>query len=947
MLFVAKTALPGPTSVLARYLAPTWLSTDSITLFSAPAGYLLAESLASFAADQQRPIVWLRVGPEDRDPATLLLMLIAAARQLHPEAGAATLEQMRRSPGPTAGWTGLFAGLAADLAATLPVTTLLVCEQIDALCDAQPTLSLLGRQLLAALPAEMTCLLIATGDVPREALPATIIERGGAEVRLSVAAALALADAARLNLTAAAIRRAVALTQGRAEALAGLFAAGQRLGPGLLEQTLTRADGGDDLLARIATAWLAQADTGARQAAALALHLEYSHADLNATALGRAGPLGEPWLLPLAGGWFHLRPAWRAPLRLALRSAARPALDALRRAADYLVAQGALLQAVPLYLELDDYDRAAVIIAGVVDTMMNLGQWQTLDAWLARLPAPVLRAWPWLAYAHGEIAAAQGDTEAARRRFSVATAAFSVGSDAAGACQSLLAESALSAWVGNRGQAQALAQAAGVRAEAAGLAWHHGWAAWQQGCLAATEGDFETALIYLERALSVAETIGEATMVELLRRLEEVLARRRELGAQREFYRQAQVAAEQALAAIGARLHELLSTPPAELERLLKVHGWAHTPLPLKLPAPAPAELAAPPAARSGLWGGLLGALGLRRRAPAQLTLPDPSPAPQTRVVMTADNFPLLVTPIPPGAPPAPGDPALVLIGPATPISAAGPAVGPTLNLERQAAPAEPAAGPTLTAYLLGQFRAMLNDQPVENWPSSRGRAIFKYLLTHRDRPAPRDVLMDLFWPDSGPEEARNSLNVALHGLRQALRSAAAVPVVEFCRDEGAYRLHPNLHLWLDVDEFERHVQAGCAMEAAGQFAAAAAGYEVAAGLYQGDFLADDPYEEWPVLHRERLRLAYLDTLDRLGRIYFSQGRYAACATLCQLLLARDNCREDAHCRLMRCYSRQGQRHLALRQYQVCVRALHDDLGVAPAPATTDLCERIRRREWV
>jgi DNA-binding SARP family transcriptional activator len=252
---------------------------------------------------------------------------------------------------------------------------------------------------------------------------------------------------------------------------------------------------------------------------------------------------------------------------------------------------------------------------------------------------------------------------------------------------------------------------------------------------------------------------------------------------------------------------------------------------------------------------------------------------------------------------------------------------------------------PTLMVHLLGQFRVTLNDCPVASWPSGRGRAVFKYLLTHRDRPVPRDVLMEVFWPEASPASARNSLNVALHGLRQALRAAADVPVVVF--QNGAYRFDSTLRVWVDVDEFRHHVQAGRRLEDAGDLTAAAAEYEQATSLYQGDFMADDLADDWPVLVRERQRVAYVDTLDRLSHIYFSQEQYASCVTLCQLILAQDNCREDAHCRLIRCYSRQGQHHLALRQYQICLEALRKELDVEPAPTTTQLYEHIRRREQV
>ncbi len=181
--------------------------------------------------------------------------------------------------------------------------------------------------------------------------------------------------------------------------------------------------------------------------------------------------------------------------------------------------------------------------------------------------------------------------------------------------------------------------------------------------------------------------------------------------------------------------------------------------------------------------------------------------------------------------------------------------------------------------------------------------------------------------------------------LRQALRATDELPGVIF--EDGAYRLNADLHIWLDVDEFERHPQAGRKAEAAGQIAAAAAEYELAIGLYRGDFLEDDPYDDWPVLTRERLRVANLDTLDRLSQIYFGQGQLAPCIMVCQRLLARDSCREDAHCRPHALHSRQGQRYLALRQYQICAEALQAELDVEPDAATAQLYERIRRHEQV
>jgi DNA-binding SARP family transcriptional activator len=257
----------------------------------------------------------------------------------------------------------------------------------------------------------------------------------------------------------------------------------------------------------------------------------------------------------------------------------------------------------------------------------------------------------------------------------------------------------------------------------------------------------------------------------------------------------------------------------------------------------------------------------------------------------------------------------------------------------RQAATVMPVA-----VQMLGAFSMTIGDLTVKV-PVSRGLSVFKYLLLHHKQNIPREVLMDIFWPDAEPETARNNLNVAMHSLRKALRSVVFLPVIVF--EGGTYGLEPNLQVWLDVEEFERCVKAGQRLEARDQLTAAVTEYETAISLYRGDFLEQNLYEEWTVLDRERLRVAYLDTLDHLSQIYFSQERYAACIAVGQLILARDRCREDAHCLLMRCYSRQKQYHLALRQYQSCIEALRAEWEVEPAPETIQVYQQIRCRQHV
>jgi DNA-binding SARP family transcriptional activator len=255
-------------------------------------------------------------------------------------------------------------------------------------------------------------------------------------------------------------------------------------------------------------------------------------------------------------------------------------------------------------------------------------------------------------------------------------------------------------------------------------------------------------------------------------------------------------------------------------------------------------------------------------------------------------------------------------------------------------------ATPDITAHLFGELRVAFQDRPVEIWSSGRGRAVFEYLLVNHHSKVRRDRLMSMFWPEVTPDAARNSLNVAIHGLRQSLRAAVGDTPVVIHQDQ-AYFIEPKLDIWVDVEVFEEQLKAAHQHLVSAEPAKAKAAFEAATWLYQGEFLADDPYEEWAMVPREHLRLCHLDALDRLSVLRLNSGDYVGCVAVCLKLLGCDSCREDAHCRLIRCYSRQGQVQLAIRQYHSCVAALRRELGVAPAPATTELFDSLRRREVI
>jgi DNA-binding SARP family transcriptional activator len=253
------------------------------------------------------------------------------------------------------------------------------------------------------------------------------------------------------------------------------------------------------------------------------------------------------------------------------------------------------------------------------------------------------------------------------------------------------------------------------------------------------------------------------------------------------------------------------------------------------------------------------------------------------------------------------------------------------------------AGAAALTVYCLGPMQVYRDGRLLEPWPNRRAKSVFKYLVTHRPRPVPKEHLMDWFWPDAQQGAARNNLNVAIHGLRRFLRAGDGnVSHILFKGD--CYMLNPALALWVDIEEFDRWV-AIARRDSSG--ASTMAPLEAAEALYRGPLFEDEPFDEWCSGLRRSLQDTYLDVLERLRDYGFRSGDYAACVTAAHKILALEPAHEKSHRTLMRCYARQGRYSLALRQFQDYVGDLRATLDLPPSELATQLYARIRRQEPV
>jgi DNA-binding SARP family transcriptional activator len=247
---------------------------------------------------------------------------------------------------------------------------------------------------------------------------------------------------------------------------------------------------------------------------------------------------------------------------------------------------------------------------------------------------------------------------------------------------------------------------------------------------------------------------------------------------------------------------------------------------------------------------------------------------------------------------------------------------------------------PSLAIYFLGPFRIFQDDHLLAEMPGQKSLSILKYLTASEGKPVSKDILMDQFWPDADSEVARRNLHQAIYAIRQAFkRSRPGFAYIQFEND--CYMFHPDVKIWLDFQEFESRKMNGFVMETSGNLESAMAEYGIAVDLYQGDFLEDDLYEDWPEPKRVYFRSLYIEVIDHLCSFYISRKQFTPAILLSKKMLSYDNCSEQAYRYLIRCYLLQGQRQLAMREYQNCEIALKQELNLAPSDATRVLYEQI------
>ena len=238
-------------------------------------------------------------------------------------------------------------------------------------------------------------------------------------------------------------------------------------------------------------------------------------------------------------------------------------------------------------------------------------------------------------------------------------------------------------------------------------------------------------------------------------------------------------------------------------------------------------------------------------------------------------------------------------------------------------------SAPAVSIQTLGVFQVFRDGAPIPNtaWQSKKARDLLKILVARR-RPTPRDQLMDLLWPGVGPTVAGNRLSVLLSTVRDVLQPEL-VGEAPLITTDGAVSLNRS-QVSIDVESFL--TRAAGAFEADRAGAPDATGQLIAAvAAHTGDFLENDPYQEWAGTITEEVRAAHIALLRALTARLRDAGVTDEAVWYTLRLLEQDRYDEEAHRNLIEVLLEAGRLGEAHRHYQIYVRRMAE-IDVRPSP---------------
>jgi predicted ATPase/DNA-binding SARP family transcriptional activator len=237
---------------------------------------------------------------------------------------------------------------------------------------------------------------------------------------------------------------------------------------------------------------------------------------------------------------------------------------------------------------------------------------------------------------------------------------------------------------------------------------------------------------------------------------------------------------------------------------------------------------------------------------------------------------------------------------------------------------------------LMGQMRATQGARRITRFRTQKTGALLAYLAYFNDRAHPREVLIELLWPDGNLTAGRHNLSMALSSLRNQLEAPGGAPGTIIQADRQQIGLNAAA-ITTDVAAFNAALRAASqTSDRVEKIQALARALE----LYHAELLPGF-YEDWVLSERRALAESYWQALQQITTELQAAGAPERALEFAARAVAADSLREAGHYELMRLYQATGQPAAALRQYRELEQLLWQELQVKPSSPLRELAQTL------
>ena len=241
----------------------------------------------------------------------------------------------------------------------------------------------------------------------------------------------------------------------------------------------------------------------------------------------------------------------------------------------------------------------------------------------------------------------------------------------------------------------------------------------------------------------------------------------------------------------------------------------------------------------------------------------------------------------------------------------------------------------SMNVHLFGPFRIRVGDEHIHLGIAGVTRDILTYLLLNPGAVFRRDMLANLFWPDSTTAQARAALSTALWRLHKSCAEILGLTVessenlIWLKADDDIYIDIRQLEYWQRQAQIHRRTDLRLSDTIRRNLTACVENC-------QGQYL-DGCEEDWARAPREDAMTLRLNTINQLIDDAQERGRLSSAIRLAQLGLKDDPLHEWLHHRLIQLYAESSQRSKAIMQFETLKDTLANELGISPLPETLEL----------